>query len=406
MKIGMVGNIPEPVGGAEVFTESLINGLAKNNFEIILARWKKRTFEYPGHSRKYIYRYEDVVKISNSFKIYSVFQDPSKFQPMAWLDIIIQGLKLAKIFKIENVDIVHCHLLHPEIYFSFIAAKVLRKPLVVTIHGLIDFSTLPGYSRYYRRFIFKLLVFILKMTDKVVAVSEEIKEVCLRHNIKNVEKICCGINLDYFHPKNALKEEGILYIGKVDPNKGIYVLIRAYKNILDKVSDDLFLVGRGLDENTRINKDMILTEEVKSIIESNRIHFAGRKNRVEILELINKSKVIVLPSFSEGLPLAILEAMACGKVVVASRVGELKQIIKDGKNGFLIEPGNAEQLSATLVKVLNNFGRYKAMGLEAQKTANNFKIEKAIKAYIIIYKNLIDDKKLMHVFSQVPSIIR
>lgn len=388
MKIGMVGNIPEPVGGAEVFTESLINGLVKNSYEVILARWKKRTFEYRGHSRKYIYRYDKYVKINDRFKIYSLFEDPSRVQLKAWLDIIVQGIKLAKIFHIEKVDIIHCHLLHPEVYFAFVAAKFLKKPLVVTIHGLIDFSMLPARNRYYRKFLFKLLIFLLKRTSKVIVVSEEIKQICLQHNIKNVEKICCGIDVDYFHSENDLKEEGILYIGKIDPNKGIYVLFQAYQRIADKIGDSLILVGRGLDERTRINRDMELNDNIEEIIKSNRIQFKGERSRAEIANLINESKVLVLPSFSEGLPLAVLEAMACGKVVIASRVGELKEIIKDGENGFLIEPGDVEHLSAILVKVLKDFERYKIIGLEAQKMAKNFSIEKALEAYFGIYKNL------------------
>jgi glycosyltransferase involved in cell wall biosynthesis len=69
-------------------------------------------------------------------------------------------------------------------------------------------------------------------------------------------------------------------------------------------------------------------------------------------------------------------------------VGELKEIIKNGRNGFLINPGDAEQLSGLLVKVLENYGTYGGLGYEARKTARDFSIEKTISSYLDIYRGV------------------
>jgi glycosyltransferase involved in cell wall biosynthesis len=339
-----------------------------------------------------VYRYADYAKKSDNFKIYSVFEDPGKSRFKAWLDIICQSIKLARIFSTENIDLIHSHLLYPEVCFAFIAAKLLKKPLVVTIHGLVDFHTLPDAGSFYRKVLFKLLIFILKRAGKVVVVSEEIRQFCARHKIMNAEKVPYGIDTDYFHVRKQQKEKGVLYIGKIDPNKGVYVLLQAYMDVADKIDGDLILVGRGLDEDTRMKRDMGSMKNIEDILMSGRIRFEGEKSRSEIRDLMSNCKVVVLPSFSEGMPLVILEAMACGKLVIASKVGELGRIIKDGENGFLVEPGRVGDLSAALLRTLTDFEKHRKVEGEARLTAEGFTIDKAVNNYLRIYGRFVRNK--------------
>lgn len=117
----------------------------------------------------------------------------------------------------------------------------------------------------------------------------------------------------------------------------------------------------GLKKKRLINKS-------KKLKIDDRVEFLDNLSLKLLVEYYNKSSFLVLPSFSETTGLVILEAFACGKPAIGTSVGDIPNIIKDGYNGFLVEPANVEQLKEKLEFLLQNPELCQEMGKNARKT--------------------------------------
>src|SRR4029079_19216509 len=85
-----------------------------------------------------------------------------------------------------------------------------------------------------------------------------------------------------------------------------------------------------------------------------RVRFLGRKGRPQVADLMQRCEMFVLPSRAEPFGIVLIEAMACRKPVIATRVGGIPEIIEDGQNGILVEPDNPEKLAEAIIRVLKN----------------------------------------------------
>ncbi len=189
-----------------------------------------------------------------------------------------------------------------------------------------------------------------------------------------------GIDVDSFSVKinreKKLQELGLKnnlkIVGTVcrlhEPKKGIKNLLEAAKNLQKKIDFQLLIIGTGKDER-----------KLRQIAQEAAINvsFLGERNDVkEILQVID---IFVLASLYEGFPVVVLEAMASGLPIVASRVGGLKEAVLDGKTGFLVEPGSPDLLAdkiETLLKDDNKCKKFGKAGFNRAKEA--FPIEKTV----------------------------
>ena len=176
MRVGFVGNVSEPSGGAEVFLAGLISSLGDKVEGMALARWQWQVFDYEQQKTVLTYRDARVVEWDQGKKLstYYVYRPVGKLLPfgvMIWR-ALAGGIRTAGFFLRERVDIVHCHLLFPNIFFAYIAARLLGKPLVVTIHGLIDLDAMNPIE------VKSVARYMLRRCDRVIVVSEEIRRRC------------------------------------------------------------------------------------------------------------------------------------------------------------------------------------------------------------------------------------
>ena len=193
----------------------------------------------------------------------------------------------------------------------------------------------------------------LKAVPRVVAVSEAAKRVLVSgYGVPptKVEVIYNGVNLEKFSPRATAKEGTrdfvIGFCGLFRPEKQLPVLLRAFKQLRTTSRHvRLLLVGDGVEmsECRRLTAELDLGEVVE---------FAGMQADVE--PFLQRMDLLVLPSSTEAMPMAVIEAMAMGKPVVASAVGGLCEIIEDGVSGLLVEPGNVEQLVDRLSRLLGD----------------------------------------------------
>jgi len=271
--------------------------------------------------------------------------------------------------------------------------KILRKKIVAKISGArkgMEVGSLRG-------FVFApVLAVVFSFTDRFIVMSDELREGVLSEKFSEskVVKIPNGVDTGIFAPaqeeryyelRRKLGFEGgkvFLYSGRLAEGKGIEFLIKAMTEV-DAVDNILLvLLGNGVVED---NLRMMAYE----LTLGNFLRFEGTVSNVA--DYLNAADIFVFPSLSEGMPNALLEAMACGLPVIASKIGGVVDVVEDGKSGILFEPGDVSGLASAMVRLLNdNELRFK-LGAEARKRiVDSFSIDKIADEYINLYKEVLD----------------
>ncbi len=161
-----------------------------------------------------------------------------------------------------------------------------------------------------------------------------------------------GIDPAHFHPVagGGITREGVLYVGNLLPVKGADRLIAVWNACVTGMSEELVLtiIGGGALERE-------MRQQVGRAGLEGQVVFLGRRTPREIADCMRRAQCLVLPSRSEGMPNVVVEALACGTPVVASAVGEVPRLVRDGENGFLIDPKSSRftaDLAAALRRAL------------------------------------------------------
>jgi len=247
---------------------------------------------------------------------------------------------------------------------GFLAKKFLKIPYILYARG----------SDVYRPQIsLRLMLKItLKNAAALIALTEDMKKEIQKTYNKKIFVIPNGIDLIKFEnisKKNRLPYNDkniILFVGRLHPVKGVKYLIEAMRIIKDKDSyTELIIIGDGEEKKK-------LQNVVKKIGLSNTITFMGEIPNRKVSKYMTASDILVLPSLSEGFPNVILEAMASGIPIVATGVGGVPEIMEDGVNGFLVEPGDPTQIAQKVLFLLNNKKTMKMISDNNKKLVNQF----------------------------------
>jgi glycosyltransferase involved in cell wall biosynthesis len=272
--------------------------------------------------------------------------------------LFCQWRALRRTIRKYNIDIVNSHWMIPQ---GFIASLPPRLPCkqVLTIHaaGLFALRRLPlGKSMAQR---------VVRRSDLIYSVSsynQQILEQLVRHPI-DCQILPMGIDTHYYEsqsdPATLRNELGlpagkiILYVGKLNEKKGVTYLLQAFHAIAEDQPDcHLVIVGTGLLEE-------VLKREMKQLGLESRITFAGQQGKQAVRNYFQAADLVVVPSIidstgeTEGLPVVLLESLASGKPVVATRVAGAPDVIVDGHNGFLAEPKSPGDLAEKMTQALN-----------------------------------------------------
>lgn len=169
-------------------------------------------------------------------------------------------------------------------------------------------------------------------------------------------------------PKPQITEKAVAYLGWVIPAKGTKELISSW-NTVGKAHPDwtLWVIGPAKDE---------YLNELKGLSDTENVMFFGEKAHGEAMELINKAEIFVLPSYTEGFPYVIMEAMALKKAIAATNVGAIPEMLSEN-SGIVFEPRSEEKLSAALKELIENPQKRIELSQNAFKRLNeNYTIEK------------------------------
>ncbi|MDD5085640.1 MAG: glycosyltransferase family 4 protein [Candidatus Omnitrophica bacterium] len=298
--------------------------------------------------------------------------------------LLFSFLDLSSFIKEEKIDVIHAHTRVAQVVASALS-RFSKVRYVSTCHGF-----------YRRRFLRRLYPC---WGDRTVAVSEPVREMLVNDFDLAKSRIALiphGVETDEFRPKLTewdkkdlrryfhLKEDGFVIGGvfRLIEAKGIQYLIKAIPSVLDVFPDtSFFLVGEGPHRD-------VLEKLIGRLHLTSHVVLAGRQERVSVpLELMD---IFVMPSVSgEGFGMAVLEAMAGGKPVVATDVGSIYTLVKDGVNGFLIPPKDPKVLADKLVELMRNKDLMVRMASEGRRiAAEHFSLERVADQMYALYSEV------------------
>jgi glycosyltransferase involved in cell wall biosynthesis len=282
-----------------------------------------------------------------------------------------------------HIDVIHCHGIKPNLY-AYLAARD-DIALVSTCHLWVFDSTKDWVISALERCM-------LHGVDRVVAVSDHIIPQLRRFGVR-AEIIYNGIDLEPFrNPPSDLRQGMGWYgrpvigaIGRLAPQKGLKYLLQAAPRVLQDNPDALFVfVGDGPERQS-------LEADARTLGIQDAVSFLGV--REDIPAILASIDVLAMPSLSEGLPMALLEAMASSRAVVASGVGAIPHVIEDKVNGIILAPGDVRGLETALLNLLKSRELRVTFGNNARETVESrFSAASMAKQYLDVYREAIDSK--------------
>ncbi len=293
-----------------------------------------------------------------------------------------------RIARERAVDVFHTHEL-PAMMGLAPAALLRGLPMVATLHGREYIA-----ARGRRRLLCRLAA---RCSRRVVAVSRALERFLVEDvgvSRRKVETIHNGIDVHRFDDESAcasVRDElripasarVVGTVGSLYPVKGQTHLLRALASLSREFPETVCLiVGRG-------ELLPVLQREAADQGLGGRVRFLGY--RTDVPRLLGVMDVFVLPSLSEGLPLALVEAQAAGKPAVATHVGGNPEVIEDGRTGYLVPPGRSDALADRISALLRDPAKARAMGdLGRSRAQQRFSLDSMSGAYLSLYASCLN----------------
>lgn len=289
-------------------------------------------------------------------------------------------------------EVLHCHQMISPMTIGLLARLLARRPLVVMPHRSGPIGDVGVLTRT-RPLTGRLrLAAARRWADAFVCISPAIAEELRAAGVPAARlwPIANGVDLERLRPVDAgrraalRRELGLpagplaLYAGRLVPEKGLDVLLAAWPAVLREVRGaHLALVGAGEQREA-------LEAQAAGLGLAGRVSFVG--GRDEVAPLLQAADLFVLPSYAEGLPVALLEAMACGLPAVATAVDGTADVLEDGVTGRLVPPGDAAALAAGLVEGLTS-PVAPAWGERGRDhVARRYSLEQVVGRYLDLYR--------------------
>lgn len=289
-------------------------------------------------------------------------------------------------------DLVHLVTIKPVLYGG-LATRLCSVPTVAAISGLGSVFLAESFTeRLLRKFV--IMLYRVAMGHEQLRVifqntedQKLITSICKLPEERSLLIPGSGVNLtDYPHLNEPVtKKVKVLFAGRLLKDKGIREYLEAASLLSERGVEAEFVVAGSADPDNPAT----ITEDYLSQwrLESN-VEFLGQ--RQDIPQLFTNAHIIVLPSYREGLPKALIEAAACGRAVVTTDVPGCRDAIIPGQTGIMVPPRNVSSLAEAIKKLIDKPDLRKSMGSAGRKLAEEkFAIEYVIDAHIRVYRELL-----------------
>lgn len=339
MKIAMIGHkrIPSREGGVEVVVEELSTRLVKDGYQVDVYNRKGKNVQDKNadNDKKKIKKY-------NGIRIITIPTINAK-----GIDALIYSIFATIRALLGKYDVIH---FHAEGSCAMLwLPHLFRIKTVVTIHGL-DWQRAKwgGLATRYIKFGEKIAA---KYADEIIVLSKGVEKYFKEKYNRNTNFIPNGVNVPNIREPNIIKKkyglkrnDYILFLARIVPEKGLHYLIEAYKKI--KTDKKLVIVGGSSHTNDYLSRIKEMVKENSNII------MTGFVQGEELDELYSNCYLYCLPSDIEGMPLSLLEAMSYGNCCLVSNIEENLSVIEE--KGISFEKSNESSLEEKLLYALNN----------------------------------------------------
>ena len=269
------------------------------------------------------------------------------FQLVYFVEAVVLAQQMIK----RNVEHLHNHFADSSCTVAMLASELSGVPYSFTLHGSAIFFEAHTWQLGTKVERASFCVGISHFTRSQAAIFADADA------LDRVHIVHCGVEPDRLSPvSHHGPGTSMLFVGRVVEAKGLAVLFEAMQGLTATRPDlTLTIVGDGPDRAglERKASTMGLAEHVT---------FVGSKSQTEVAELLSAAEVFVLPSYAEGVPVVVMEALGTGVPVVASFVGGMAEIVENGVNGFLVPPGDSIQLSDRIGQLLDDAELRASMG--------------------------------------------
>ena len=289
----------------------------------------------------------------------------------------------------DDFDIIHVHS-----YIFFLSnmaalARLFKRKCQYILHfqGGVDFSAgSQGHNRgkvWVKENIYDRTLGYLttKLADKISSTSRnDIPIIERKFGVRQVEWIPNAVDTSLFTPAAAEpKPPVVMYVGKLERWKGVDLLADCFRAINQSVPDaEFWVVGTGSMENELKKTDLP-------------IKFLGHIPFQSMPEIYQKASVLVLPSYTEGFPCTLVEALSCSVPVVATDVGDNREIVTEGATGFLVKSGDAPGLASRIIEVIKDEGLRATLGRKGrQHVEKNFSYDVVTTKVMDMYQEIAD----------------
>lgn len=259
--------------------------------------------------------------------------------------------------------------------------KLFGKKVILHIHG-------GGFHNYYNRarLMKPVIRWTLQSSDAIICLSEmwksyysstfKLKRLVIINNV--IEKPSVATE----HVQNSSLK--LLFLGHVTEKKGVFDLLKVLASDREQFKHKVKVTIGGIGEVERLEKT------ISDNHFNGDVNFAGWVNGNQKAELLSNCDVYVLPSYFEGLPISILEAMSYGKPVISTNVGGIPEIVKPGFNGWLFQPGDHQALNNIIREAMDNKELLKQYGNNSLSISKNYTPDSVFQSLNDLYKQVLN----------------
>ncbi|GAA6181779.1 MULTISPECIES: glycosyltransferase family 4 protein [unclassified Shimia] len=263
----------------------------------------------------------------------------------------VEAAVLAAHLRKKGVRHLHNHIAKSSCSVAMLMSEMSGIPYSFTLHGP-DIFFAPDHWRLDEKIARAKFVACISYFCRSQAMA-----FCDPKHWGKLHIVHCGVDPHRYDAVDDPVETNLLFVGRLAPVKGLPILLRALEPLKAEYPDiHLTVIGDGPGRTA-------LESQTSAAGLSENVSFVGYKSQSDVAKTLAASDLFVLPSFAEGVPVVLMEAMAARRPVVATQIAGISELVTDGASGLLVPPGDPEALSAAMAKILANPARATGMGI-------------------------------------------